>query len=43
VLFANWTWKTLMIMLTRSSYCICCTNMALERDGGIGLSGVSSW
>jgi hypothetical protein len=28
-------------MLIGSSYCICCTDVASERDGGIGLSGVS--
>ena len=27
-------------MLTRSSYCICRTDVASERDGGIVLSGL---
>jgi hypothetical protein len=36
VLYANWTWKRLMTMLTGSSYCIYCIDVVLERDGGIG-------
>jgi hypothetical protein len=36
VLYANWTWKRLMAMLPGSSYCIYCTDVVLERDGGIG-------
>jgi hypothetical protein len=36
VLSANWTWKRLMTMLTESCYCICCTDVVLERDEGLG-------